>query len=98
MNPNLMAFIYVIICLKKIKNGTYIINLDEYADVGTHWTALYALNNHATYFDSFGVEHIPREIRRFIGNKNMQTDKHTIWSYADIFALDLLIACLQARL
>ena len=36
----------------------YVINLDEYADVGTYWIALYVLNNEATYFDSFGVEHI----------------------------------------
>ena len=36
---------------KTIKNGTYIINLDEYADVGTHWIALYASrqNNEVIY-------------------------------------------------
>ena len=47
-----------------IKNGVYIINLDEYADVGTHWIALYAnvKSNEVIYFDSFGVEHIPKEI------------------------------------
>ena len=28
----------------KIKNGTYVINLDEYSDIGTHWIAFYALN------------------------------------------------------
>ena len=37
----------------KIKNRVYIINLDEYSDTGTHWTALYVLNNSVTYFDSF---------------------------------------------
>ena len=26
---------------KKIKDGVYTINLDEYADVGTHWIALF---------------------------------------------------------
>ena len=47
-----------------IKNGAYIINLDEYADVGTHWIALYTnvTNNEVIYFDSFGVEHVPEEI------------------------------------
>ena len=30
---------------KTIKDGTYVINLDEYADVGTHWIALYVKNN-----------------------------------------------------
>ena len=48
--------------LHKIKDGEYVINLDEYSDIGTHWIALYALNNIVTYFDSFGVEHIPKEI------------------------------------
>ena len=38
---------------KTIKNGTYIINLDEYEDVGTHWIALYVKNNEITYFDFF---------------------------------------------
>ena len=44
----------------KIKDETYIINLDEYSDVRTHWVALYVNNNDVTYFDSFGVEHIPK--------------------------------------
>ena len=54
----------------KIKDGAYIINLDEYSDVGTHWVTLYIQNNVVTYFDSFGVEHIPKEIRTFISNKH----------------------------
>ena len=53
----------------KIKDGAYIINLDEYSDIGTHWVTLYIQNNVVTYFDSFGVEHIPKEIRTFISNK-----------------------------
>ena len=43
--------------------GIYIINLDEYSDIETHWVALYLQNNNATYFDSLGVEHIPKKIR-----------------------------------
>ena len=39
-----------------------IINLDEYSDIGTHWIALYVNNKTVTYFDSFGVKHIPKEI------------------------------------
>ena len=31
--------------LPKIKDGAYVINLDEYSDIGTHWIALYALNS-----------------------------------------------------
>ena len=33
-------------------DGAYVINLDEYVDVGTHWIALYVLNNDASYLDS----------------------------------------------
>ena len=39
--------------------------------MGTHWIALYVKNNDITYFDSFGVEHIPKEIIKFIGRKNV---------------------------
>ena len=40
---------------KKIKDGTYLINLDEYADVGTHWIALFFNRNELVYFDSFSL-------------------------------------------
>ena len=50
----------------KIKDGGYVINLDEYSDIGTHSIALYVKNNVVTYFDSFGEEHIPIEIKKFI--------------------------------
>ena len=58
----------------KIKDGAYIINLDEYSDIGTHWIALYVKSNDITYFDSFGVEYIPKEIKIFIKNKNIKTN------------------------
>ena len=45
----------------KIRNGAYVINLDEYSDIGTHWIALYTLNNNVTYFDSSGIEHMPKK-------------------------------------
>ena len=49
--------------LPGIKDGAYVINLDEYSDIGTHWVSLWVYNgNNVTYFDSFGVEHIPKEI------------------------------------
>ena len=51
---------------------------------GTHWVVLYVRNNDATYFDSFGIEHIPKEVKIFVGNKNLK-----------IYVLDLLILCLQ---
>ena len=86
----------------KIKNGAYVINLDEYSDIGTQWIALYALNNNVTYFDSFGVEHIPKEIKIFIDKSIVVANIFRIQAYDSIicgsFALDLLILCLQARL
>ena len=57
---------------KKIKDGAYVISLDEYTDVGTHWMALFCYKSEIVYFDSFGVEHIPEEIKEFIGNKNIK--------------------------
>ena len=47
---------------KKVKDGTYVTNLDEYADVGTHWIALFCNRSEIVYFDSFGVEHIPEVV------------------------------------
>ena len=52
----------------KIKDGAYVINLDEYSDIGTHWIALYVNKKTVTYFDSFGVDRIPKEIKKFINN------------------------------
>ena len=63
---------------KTVKNGAYVINLDEYADVGAHWIALYVKNIEVTYFDSFGVEHVPKEIKKFIGHKNIKTNMFKI--------------------
>ena len=45
--------------LPKVKDEVYVINLDEYSDIGTHWIASHVKNNDVTYFDSFGVKHIP---------------------------------------
>ena len=59
---------------KKIKDEGYVINLDEYADLGTHWIALFCNRTEIVYFDSFGVEHIPEEIKKFIGNKNIKAN------------------------
>ena len=68
----------------KIKDRTYIINLNEFSDIGTHWVALYESNNDVTYFDSFGIEHIPKEIKTFISNKNIKTNIFRIQAYDSI--------------
>ena len=65
----------------KIKHGEYVINLDEYPDIGTHWIALYVNKKTVTYFDSFGVEHIPKEIKQFINNKNIIANIFRLQAY-----------------
>ena len=52
----------------KIKKGAYVINLDEYENSGTDWVSLFVKTKYTVYFDSFGVEHIPKEINKFINN------------------------------
>ena len=71
MNQDLTVFILKTICLKKVKDRASVINLDEYIDVGTHWIALFCNRSEIVYFDGFGVEHDPEEIKEFIGNKNI---------------------------
>ena len=66
------------------KNGAYVINLDEYRNIGTHWVTLYVNNKTIIYFDSFGVEHIPKEIMKCIGNKNIITNIFRIQAYDSI--------------
>ena len=64
-----------------VKNGAYVINLDEYHDIGTHWVALYVNNNIVTYFDSFGVEHIAKEIMKFIARIKIIANTYRIQAY-----------------
>ena len=64
--------------LSQIKNGAYPINLVEFKSIGTHWIALYVNGNNIIYFDSFGVEHIPKEIRKLIGKRNLLTNIYRI--------------------
>ena len=65
----------------KIKDEAYVINLDEYSDIETHWIALYVNNKTVTYFDSFGVQHIPKEIKKFINNKNIIANIFRLQAY-----------------
>ena len=70
--------------LLKMKDGAYVINLDEYSDIGAHWVAFYVRNTNVTYFHSFGVEHIPKEIKAFIKNKIITTNIFKIQAYNPI--------------
>ena len=67
--------------LSKIKDGAYVINLDEYESIRTHLMALYVNANNIIYFDSFRVKHIPKEINKFTGNKNIITNTYRTQAY-----------------
>ena len=42
------------------------------------------LDKAVTYFDSFGVEHIPKEIKKFINNKNIIVNIFRIPAYNSV--------------
>ena len=55
--------------LSEIQDGAYnIANLDEFMPIESHWIALYVNGNNIILFDRFGVQHIPKEIKKLIGN------------------------------
>ena len=62
----------------------HVTNLDEYSDIGTHWVALHVNNNDVTYFDSFGVEHIPKEIKEFVKSKKITANIFRIQRYNSV--------------
>ena len=68
----------------KIKDGAYVINLDQYSHIGTHWVALYVNNKTVTYFDSFGVKHIPKEIKKIINKKNIIANIFRLQTYYSV--------------
>ena len=70
--------VYSINNLPEINDGAYIINLDEYELIGTHWIAWYVNGNNIIYFYSFGIEHIPKELKKLLGNKNIITNIYRI--------------------
>ena len=80
MNQDLMEFFSRDNLPNNIKkNGDYVINLDEYHDV-----ALYVNNKIVKYFDSFGVEHVPKEIMKFIARKKIISNIYRIQAYDSI--------------
>ena len=60
------------------------INLDEYENTGTHWVSLFVKLKEVIYFDSFGIEHIPKEINKFIGNSDIKSNIFRIQAYDSI--------------
>ena len=70
--------------LPHLKDAAYMINFNDYKSIGTHWIALEVNAKTVTYLDSFGVEHIPEEIKKFIANKNIITNIYRIQAYDSI--------------
>ena len=68
----------------KIKYGAYVINLDDYSDIGSHWIALFVNNKTVAYFDSFGIEHIPKKVKKFMGNRNIISNIYRIQNYDSV--------------
>ena len=68
----------------KIKKGAYVINFDEYENTGTSWVALFVKPKYTVYFDSFGIEHIPQEINKFIDNNDIKKYIFRIQAYDSI--------------
>ena len=88
----------------KIKYGAYVINLDEYSDIGTHWIALYVNNKTVTHFDSFRIEHTSKEVKKFVNNKNIIGNIFRIQAYDSVMCgyfcigfMDLSIICLWVK-
>ena len=82
---------YSRINLPIIKHGAYLINIDKYKSVGTHWVALYVNGENETYFDSFGVEHIPKEMKKFETNKAITTNIYRIQAYNSIEFMNFML-------
>ena len=84
----------------KIKKGAYVINLDEYENTGTHWVSLFVKPKYTVYFDSFGVEHIPKEINKFIRN-DIKSNIFRIQAYDSImcryFCLEFISYMLKGK-
>ena len=84
---------------KKINDRAYVMNLDEYADVGAHCIALFSNRCEIVYFDSFGVEHVSEEIKEFVRNKNIianifrvQANNSLMCGYFCIGFIDFMLA------
>ena len=83
--------------LPKIKDWAYVINIDEYELIRTHWIPLYVNANNIIYFDSCGVENIPKEIKKFIGNKNIIINNYRIQAYDSIMRVRFIDFMLKGK-
>ena len=68
----------------EIRDGVSVTNPDKCKWIGIHWLILHRNSDNVIYFARVAVEHIPKEIKKFIGNKNIATYIYRIHSYDSI--------------
>ena len=90
--------------LPKIMYWRYVINVDEYKSIETHWIAFYVNCNsrrvsyNAIYLDSSEAEHIPEENKNFIENKNIIRNIFRIQDYSFIMCRYFCIGIVDFKL
>ena len=84
--------------LPKLKDGAFAINLDDDISISTRWVAFYVNGDNIINFDSFGVEYIPKETKKFIENQNItstifiiQTNESVMCGYFCIEFINFMI-------
>ena len=69
--------------------------------IGTHWIALFCKKNEIIYFDNSGVEHVSKEMKEFVGNKNIKAN--IFWAQANnsvmcgYFCIGFIDLCQQVK-
>ena len=95
-----MVFIQEMIYLKK--DVAYVTNLDECNSIGAYSITFYVNGVNVAYFVRFGVEHIPEEIKKLIGNKNIIANIYRIQAYNSImceyFCIKFIIFMLKSKI
>ena len=66
--------------------------------IGTHWIALYINNKTVTFFESFVVEYIPKEIKKFINNKNVIANIFRLQAYGSVMCVYFCLGFIDVML
>ena len=85
--------------LPRMKDGKYVINLDDKNSKGTHWVSLFIDRNTALYFDSFGIKYIPQEVLNKIKDKSIihnifriQDNESIMWEFYCIAFIEYMLS------
>ena len=83
--------------LPKVKDGTYVINLDNYKSIGAYWIALHVIgdnvgaSNDTTYFDSFGVGNFSKKNKYSLDIKIIQKNDSIMCGYFPTGFIDFML-------